>query len=234
MAQTIALVGNYSEQVVAHKAIPIAIALANKKLGTNLNCEWIETETIQEKTISNLTAFSAIWAVPGSPYKSMDGAIRAIQFARENNKPFLGTCGGFQHALIEYARNVCGVQEANHAETNPESHELVVTPLTCSLVGETGQITFIPGSLLNTVFEGQSTLEEYHCRYGLNTTWKNKLESAGVLFSGFDHNKEIRAFELPTHPFFIGTLFQPERAALKNITHPLITTFIKKAATNQV
>jgi CTP synthase (UTP-ammonia lyase) len=231
MPQTIALVGNYSEHVIAHKAIPIAIDLANKALGTNFNWSWIETETIHEETINHLAAFSAIWAVPGSPYKSMEGAIRAIQFARENNKPFLGTCGGFQHALIEYARNVCGVQEACHGETNPDSHVLVVTPLTCSLVGETGKITFVPGSFLNTIFEGESTTEEYHCRYGLNAEWKKRLESAGLFFSGFDHNKEVRVFELPTHPFFVGTLFQPERAALKNVAHPLITTFIKKAST---
>ena len=231
MTQTIALVGNYSKQVVAHKAIPIAITLANKILGTNLNWLWVETETIQENNIHEFNEFSAIWAVPGSPYKSMEGAICAIQFARENNKPFLGTCGGFQHALIEYARNVCGIQNATHAETNPENSTLVITPLTCSLVGETGHITFIPGSFLNTLFKDQSTTEEYHCQYGLNAEWKNRLQSAGLLFSGFDHNKEIRAFELPTHPFFIGTLFQPERAALKNIAHPLITAFVKNALT---
>ena len=233
MSQIIALVGNYSEQVVAHKAIPIAIDLANKALGTNLTWSWIETETIREETINNLAAFSAIWAVPGSPYRSMEGAIRAIQFSRENNKPFLGTCGGFQHAIIEYARNVCGSPHANHAETSPNSDTLVVIPLVCSLVGETGQISFTPGSFLNTLFEGQSTTEEYHCNYGLNNEWKNRLESAGLCFSGFDHKKEIRAFELPTHPFFIGTLFQPERSALKNQTHPLITAFIKKASSHK-
>lgn len=230
MPQTIALVGNYSEHVIAHKAIPIAIDLANKTLDTNVTWVWIETEAVQK---NDLHAFSAIWAVPGSPYKNMEGALYAIQFARENNKPFLGTCGGFQHALIEYARNVCHSSHANHAETNPHSDTLVVTPLTCSLVGETGQISFTPGSFLNSVFEGEPTTEEYHCNYGLNAAWKNRLESAGLCFSGFDHNNEIRAFELPIYPFFVGALFQPERSALKNLTHPLIKAFIKNASVNK-
>jgi CTP synthase (UTP-ammonia lyase) len=156
----------------------------------------------------------------------MDGALLAIQFAREYKKPFLGTCGGFQHAIIEYARNVCDSPHANHAETSPNNDTLVVTPLICSLVGETGLISFTAGSFLNTVFQGQSTTEEYHCNYGLNNEWKNRLESTGLCFSGFDYNKEVRAFELPSHPFFLGALFQPERTALKNITHPLITAFV--------
>jgi CTP synthase (UTP-ammonia lyase) len=229
MTQSIALIGNYNEHVVAHKAIPLAIELVNKLLGADFSWAWIETETIQKENIKNLNIYSGIWAVPGSPYKNMEGAISAIQFAREHNKPFLGTCGGFQHALIEYARNVCGAQKATHSETNPNDQDLVITPLTCSLVGETGKIFYIPGSFLNSICEDQTITEEYHCNYGLNAKWKQTLESAGLIFSGYDHNKEVRAFELPSHPFFVGTLFQPERTALKNMIHPIIYTFLKKA-----
>ena len=232
MPNQIALIGNYNENVVAHRAIPLALDLANKALGTSFTWSWIETETIQENNIDMLNIFSAIWLIPGSPYKSMEGALHAAQFARENNKPFLGTCGGFQHALIEYARHVCNFAYADHAETNPNCNDLIITPLACSLVGETGKISYLPGSMLNKIFSNLPTIEEYHCNYGLNAVWKSKLESAGLYFSGYDHNNEIRAFELPTHPFYVGTLFQPERSALKGITHPLIIAFIKSAVSN--
>src|SRR5437667_11486922 len=111
MRATIALVGDYSPEVIAHRAIPRALELAR-----------------------DLQTFSAIWLVPASPYENMDGALAAIRFARETRRPFLGTCGGFQHALIEFARNVAGITAADHEETNPASGTLVVTRLRCSLV----------------------------------------------------------------------------------------------------
>lgn len=162
----------------------------------------------------------------------MEGVLSAIRFARETNRPFLGTCGGFQHALIEYVRNVCGVAATDHAETNPEGNILVVTQLTCSLVGKTNQILFKPGSRLYSIFNEQPTMGEYQCRYGLNPIWKDRLESAGLFFSGCDSAGQVRAFELLNHPFFIGTLLQPELSALRNVSNPLIKAFINRITSN--
>ncbi len=136
----------------------------------------------EDCSADSIAEFSAIWVVPGSPYKNMEGVLSAIRFVREMNRPFLGTCGGFQHALIEYARNVCGVVTADHAESNPEGNILVVTQLTCSLAGKTDQIFFKPDSRLYSIFKEQSTMGDYQCRYGLNPVWKDRLESAGLLF----------------------------------------------------
>jgi CTP synthase (UTP-ammonia lyase) len=160
----------------------------------------------------------------------MAGALAAIRFARETGRPFLGTCGGFQHALIEFARYVCGVPDADHAETNPDGAALVVTPLACSLVEKTDRIIFTPNSRLHAIFNGQPALEDYRCRYGLNPVWRTRLETAGLRFTGLDTGGEVRAGELPSHPFFIGTLFQPERSALRGDRHPLITAFVRAAA----
>lgn len=221
----IALIGDHNEHVVAHAAIPLALELVRKSSHANIGWSWIETKTLDHDCA--LAEFSAIWVVPGSPYKNMEGVLNAIRFAREAGRPFLGTCGGFQHALIEYARNVCNMPTADHAETNPEGEALVVTPLTCSLVEKSDQIFFKPGSYLYSVFNEKPTVGDYHCRYGLNSMWKSRLESAGLYFSGHDSTGEVRAFELPVHPFFIGVLFQPERSALRNISHPLIEAFVK-------
>lgn len=227
MSSSIALIGDYNDRVIAHVAIPQALKLSQIALGADISWEWIETSAINAD-LKNLEKFSAIWVVPGSPYLNMDGVLNVIRFARETSRPFLGTCGGFQHALIEYARYVCGV-EADHAETNPDSRALVVTQLLCSLVEKTGDISFVPGSQLDSIFRGQPTTEGYHCNYGLNPEWKKYLEAAGLYFTGFDASGDVRAFELPAHPFFIGTLFQPERSGLRGEQHPLVSAFVKAA-----
>src|SRR5690606_14919504 len=112
--------------------------------------------------------FDALWCVPGSPYRSMDGALRAIRAARESGRPFLGTCAGFQHAVIEYARNVLGWADAEHAESAPEASRRVVTPLACSLVEERRRVRFAPRSRLANAYGETEAEEGYHCRFGLN------------------------------------------------------------------
>ena len=94
--------------------------------------------------------FSGLWCVPTSPYRSMEGALLAIRYARESGVPFLGTCGGFQHAVIEYARNVLGWADAEHAETAPDAARAVISLLECPLVETSGVVRFVPGSRIAT------------------------------------------------------------------------------------
>lgn len=237
----LALIGDHNLESVAHRAIPLALELARKNTGVSLAWDWIGTATVTDAP-RQLAGYSGVWCVPGSPYQSMDGALTAIRFARETRRPFLGTCGGFQHALIEFARHVLGITGADHAETaqancnllgdkfSGTTPELVVTPLACSLVGQHGDITFTPGSQLHALFHGQPAHEGYHCNYGPNPAYRARFESAGLRFTGFDGERQIRACELPGHPFFIGTLFQPERSALANRRHPLIEAFVRQLA----
>lgn len=98
----VALVGDYDPAVIAHQAISRALALAAEACGRPVQPQWLPTESISRD--ADLDDFDAIWCVPASPYRSMDGALRAIRYARERGVPFLGTCGGFQHAVLEYAR----------------------------------------------------------------------------------------------------------------------------------
>jgi CTP synthase (UTP-ammonia lyase) len=238
----IALIGDHDPAVVAHRAIPQALALARKATGSTIAWDWLGTDTIIDAP-RQLAGYAGIWCVPASPYRSMDGALAAIRFARESRRPFLGTCGGFQHALIEFARNVAGIDAADHAETAPatglagrhipNAPELVVTPLACSLVGQSGDIVFTPGSKLDGIFGGAASREGYHCNYGFNLAYRQRFEAAGLRFTGFDRDGQIRAFELGGHPFFVGTLFQPERAALAGGSHPLVEAFVRSATTHE-
>jgi CTP synthase (UTP-ammonia lyase) len=157
----------------------------------------------------------------------MTGALWAIQFARESKLPFLGTCGGFQHALIEYARNVVGIRDADHTETNPDARDAIITRLACSLVEQSGTIRLKEGSRIRNACGCERIVEGYHCRFGLNPSFQSQLESGGVEFTGWDEGGEVRVFELRGRPFFVATLFQPERAALRGDNHPLISAFIR-------
>jgi CTP synthase (UTP-ammonia lyase) len=113
----------------------------------------------------------------------MEGALRAIRFAREQGRPFLGTCGGFQHAIIEYARNVLGWADAEHAETAPDATRPVITPLACALVETTGTIRFHRNSLLATAYGCLEATEGYHCSYGLNPAFLSAIVSGPLRVS---------------------------------------------------
>jgi CTP synthase len=225
----IALIGDRSEAVTAHRAIPRALELAREKTGARVEWEWVATSRIGQAN-RDLAGFSAIWVVPASPYENADGVFDALRWAREGGRPMLGTCGGFQHALIEFARNVAGIVDADHAETSPGAVSLVVTPLSCSMVEKTGTVHFEKGSLLASAFGAESSSEEYHCNYGFNPGFRGRLEYAGLRFTAWDDAGEIRGAELPSHPFFAGVLFQPERAGLRGEAPPLVVAFVKAAA----
>jgi CTP synthase (UTP-ammonia lyase) len=227
LAKRIGLIGDFNPDVTAHRAIPRALALAAEKVGCEVEPAWLATDKIGLNSVEQFAEFDGLWCVPGSPYANMEGALWAIRYARDNNVPFLGTCGGFQHALIEYARNVAGIGDAEHAETNPDASNLVISPLACSLVERTGTIRLKENSLIRRACGKGEIIEGYHCRFGLNPEFRERLTAGELQFTGWDENGEARAFELNGHPFFVATLFQPERAALREETHPLIAAFVR-------
>ena len=139
----IALIGDYRESVVAHRAIPVALDLAVQGLRADVSWEWLPSRDLQPSAQALLEPYAAVWCVPGSPYENTQGVIEAIRFARLQKRPFLGTCGGFQHALLEYAQAVWGL-DAAHAETNPEAEDPVIARLTCSLVDVRGGLVSSP------------------------------------------------------------------------------------------
>lgn len=227
--QRIGLVGDFNPNVLAHRAIPEALALAAKALVISVEPVWLATDKIEIGNAAALAGFDGLWCVPASPYASMDGALWAIRFARENGIPFLGTCGGFQHALIEYARNVAGIGDAEHAETNPDASNLVISPLACSLVEQTGTVRLKENSLIRKACGKAEIIEDYHCRFGLNPVFRERLAAGELQITGWDKTGEARAFELSGHPFFVATLFQPERSALHDQSHPLVCAFVAAA-----
>lgn len=224
----IALIGDHDPQVTAHQAIPVALGMAAEHSGQDIQFQWLATDYISADT--PLDDFDGFWCVPASPYRDMDGALRAIRFAREQQRPFLGTCGGFQHAVLEFARNVLGWNDAEHGETSPDSTRALLTPLTCSLVEAIDSIHLVEGSLIAKAYEKAEIREGYRCRYGVNPEFERELLKQQLHAVGHDSAGDLRAVELKDHPFFVATLFQPERAALKGILPPLVRALIEVCA----
>jgi CTP synthase (UTP-ammonia lyase) len=223
----IALIGDYDGEVTAHKAIPLAIQLTSTQLKLNANYEWINTEKV---SLNGLQNFNAIWCVPASPYRNMEGALTAITYARSNNIPFLGTCGGYQHAVLEFARKVLGFKKADNFEVNPETEMPLISSLTCNLVEKTDTIFIKPASMSYDLYKTGKVTEEYHCSYGVNAEYLPVFENSAMQFTGHDKSGEPKIMELNNRRFFMGTAYQPERSAFKNQVHPIITAFLKAAA----
>jgi CTP synthase (UTP-ammonia lyase) len=226
----VGLVGDYSAKVTAHQAIPRALRLASAVLGCAIEETWLPTADLAAGGATDLSAFDGLWAVPASPYRSTEGALDAIRYARERQIPFLGTCGGFQHAVLEYARNALGHVDADHGELDPSTGVPLIAPLSCSMVEADGEIHFTANSQIARIYGCPSATERYHCRYGLNPAYAPWFDDGPLTVTGVDEAGEPRAVELADHCFFIGTAFQPERSALAGMPHPLVVAFARALA----
>lgn len=224
----LAIIGDYNDNFRPHKATNEAIAHSSDKFQLDISYDWIATDRIEKEFDNIISTYNGFWIAPGSPYKSMTGALEIIKFARQNNIPTLGTCGGFQHMVIEFARNVLDITDAEHAEYDPYASKLVVNPLSCSLAGQTLDIEITDtNSTTYKVFETNKIKEKYYCNFGLNPEYQNQLHDKGFKIVGTDSLNEARILELDKHPFFIATLFVPQDNSTQDKPHKLVTTFLK-------
>ena len=237
----IGLIGDRDDSYPAHRAIPPALDLAAASLGdadgglVKVEATWLPTETLAgvdpDLLAARLSAFHGIWCVPNSPYVSEAGALAGIRFARENGVPFLGTCGGFQHSLLGYARDVLGLSGAQHAEIAPGTDFLLLRRMKCSLMEE-GKISLTEGSRLRGIYGRAEVTEAYECNFGLNPEYESRLEDGRLRFVGRDETGEVRALEIDGHPFYVATLFQFERSALRERAqaHPVVRAYVRAVA----
>ncbi len=225
----VALVGDFNPSVIAHQAIPTALELAGAHHGRSVEGSWIHTSSLTDGG-RGLAAFDGIWCVPASPYANTLGAMDAIRYAREQHRPFLGTCGGFQHALLEYARNVGGMREAEHAETDPGAAVALIAPLACSLVEQSDEILLSDGGRIRAAYGSPRITEGYHCSYGLNREYESQLFGENLRATARDSSGEVRGVELEGHPYYVAVLFQPERRALRGEAPPLVAAFVAAMA----
>jgi CTP synthase (UTP-ammonia lyase) len=220
----IALIGEYDPAFPPHPATYAACTHSADSVGAEVGTEWISTA---DATVGALRDFEGLWILPGSPYKSLQNTLATIRYAREEGIPCFGTCGGFQHVILEYARNVLGFHDAQHAEYDPYASDLFVSQLECSLKGRELRITLEPGSRVAAIYGATEAIEEYYCNFGVNPAKVSLLRDSALRLTGSDVEGEVRVVELPDHPFFISTLFAPQLRSSRERPHPLVTAFIR-------
>jgi CTP synthase (UTP-ammonia lyase) len=226
MSLSLAIIGDFNADFKPHPATNEALSDVAKALDLALDMRWLPTRSLVERNDS-LQDFDGFLIAPGSPYESMKGALNAIEFGRTAPRPVLGTCGGFQHIVIEYARNVLNLEDAEHAEYDPYASNLVISKLECSLAGQFLTIEIKEDSKVFKIYQKRSIKEHYYCNFGLNPEYQEILDKGGLRVVGMDQNNEARILELPYHPFFVATLFVPQLNSSYADPHPLLVAFLK-------
>jgi CTP synthase (UTP-ammonia lyase) len=230
----IGIVGEFQANFAPHTTIATAVEHAQgaDASGLPVTLEWIATDDAEDMSSQDLAGYAGWWIAPGSPYRSMSGALKVIRYAREQDIPLLGTCGGYQHVVLEYARNVLGFTDAAHAEYDPYASDLFITALSCSLVGQTMTVTVCENSTAARLYKRSAVAERYYCNFGLNLDHLPALNAAGLVVSGTDQDGEPRILELPDLRFFLATLFVPQTSSAADAPHPLIVGLLRAAANN--
>lgn len=223
--QLIAL-GDRQPEILTHREIDAALAL----MPDGVDCPWVATDDPRAR---DLDGIDGVWLLPGTPYRDDDTAYRAIAHCLDSGTPFLGTCGGFQYALVALARARLGLEGAGHAESDPDAEQHVVTALQCSLYGERRTVTPVPGTRLASIC-GEAPFEGYHmCGYGLADRFESQVADGGVVISAHAPDAGVEGIELPDHPFFLATAFQPQVGSSDTgELHPLLLAWLQAAKAN--
>lgn len=208
---------------LTHRELDATFAL----MPSDVECDWTATDS---REAGDLNRVDGIWLLPGSPYRNDAAAYAAIDYCLKTGTPYLGTCAGFQYACVALARALAGIAGAAHAESDPAGETLVVAPLACSLYGERRLVTPVAGTRLAAIC-GTVPFSGFHwCGYGLAAAAEQLLLDAGVVISARAGDAGAEAIELPDHPFFIATAFQPQVGASERYElHPLILALLNAA-----
>ncbi len=241
---TIAMCGKYTELIDSYKSVLEAFVHAGVENNARVNIKWVQTDSIKNK-VSARNAFSdvnGILILPGFGSRGGEGKIRSSQYARENKIPFLGICLGLQCAVIDFARNVCGLNNANSTEFNKNTKypviDLMESQRAIKIKGGTMRLgaydcEIKPGTKTYAAYRKKKISERHRHRYEVNNRFRNRLEKYGLIFSGINSDLGvIEAIEIEDHPWFVAGQFHPELKSRVNKAHPLFREFIRASKEN--
>jgi CTP synthase len=237
---SIALVGKYVHLRDSYKSLHESLVHAALECDVKLDLDYVDSEELEGGDLeARLGRHDAILVPGGFGDRGSEGKIRAIQFARENDIPFFGICLGMQMAVVEYARNVCGLEGANSAEFNRNAQHLVVDIMPDQRgiedKGATMRLgaypcTIKPGSLAAQIYSTSKISERHRHRYEVNNEYREQLEQGGLVLCGVSPDERlVEMVELPGHPHFVGCQFHPEFKSKPHLPHPLFTSFVRAA-----
>ena len=241
---TIGLVGKYVELQDAYKSISESIIHAGAKNSCKVDVEWIHAEEINDSNVTEkLAKLKGVIVAPGFGDRGVEGKISTIKYLRENNIPFFGICLGMQSAVIEYSRNVLGLNDANSTEMNPNTSSPVI-----DLMEEQKEVTkkggtmrlgaydchLSEGSNAYNSYKNSEISERHRHRFEFNNNYKKELEKAGFVATGINQkNNLVEIIEIPNHPWFVGVQFHPEYKSTVANPHPLFCGFIEACINNK-
>ncbi len=242
---TIALVGKYTKYTDSYKSIIEAFAHAGSVNNTKVNVELKNSEKITEENVAEtLQGIDGVLVGPGFGSRGIEGKITAIKYLRENKIPFFGICLGLQCAVIEFSRNVCGLQEANSREFDEECTNAVIDLMDeqkkIKIKGGTMRLgaypcVVQPGTLAHKAYNSGDISERHRHRYELNNEYREMLQEHGLVMSGLSPDGNlVEIIELPGHPWFLGTQFHPELKSRAVTGTPLFISFIEAAVKNKL
>ena len=251
---TVAMVGKYVEHSDAYKSLTEALTHGGLRQRIKVNIRRLESEYVEESGIERLEGVNAILVPGGFGERGFEGKVMAIRHARENNIPYLGICFGMQAAVVEYARNVCGLEDANSTEIDAETSAPVIGLITewldasgsvetrseSSDLGGTMRLggqrcRLRPGSLAHELYGNDIITERHRHRYEFNNHYRDVLQKSGMLLSGHSMDETlVEIIEIPGHPWFLGCQFHPEFTSTPRDGHPLFTGFIEAALKSQL
>ncbi len=245
---TIAMVGKYMDLLDAYKSLNEALEHAGIHTRTKVNIRHLDSEMLQDD-MSLLNGCHAILVPGGFGERGVEGKIRAVRFARENNIPYLGICLGMQVAVIEFARDVVGLEGASSTEFRPDTPHPVVGLIT-EWIDESGNLerrseasdlggtmrlgaqlaTLVPGSRAREIYGTDTIKERHRHRYEVNNNYVDRLEAAGLRIGGWSEvNHLVETIEIPGHPWFFACQYHPEFTSTPRDSHPLFLGFVKAA-----
>jgi CTP synthase len=245
---TIAMVGKYMELLDAYKSVTEALVHAGIHNKTKVKIRYIDSERL-EQNYSLLDGVDGILVPGGFGTRGTDGKIFAVKMAREKNIPYFGICLGMQIAIIEYARNVCGLSAANSTEFDPDTPHPVVG-LIAEWIDEEGKkelrnaesdlggtmrlgsqtCHLIEGSIASAIYDAERIEERHRHRYEVNNNYLPALKEAGLVIGGLSHDKTlVETIELPNHPWFFASQFHPEFNSTPRDGHPVFRGFVRAA-----
>ncbi len=225
--KTIGIVGEFDPNFAPHTATNHGIEHSRQALGLEIDFEWVSAADIEPTFFER---FASLWVAPGSPYKDLNRTLQLIRQARECRIPTFGTCGGFQHILLEYARHELGLTEATHAEYDPYAADLFISSLACSLAGREMTLNLHPRSRVAQIYASLQSTEQYYCNFSLNPEYVDAIRKSNLIISGSDSEGEVRIVELSDHPFYLATLFVPQARSTPTKPHPLVNAFLAATA----
>jgi CTP synthase len=237
-------VGKYITLQDAYKSIYEALIHAGIANSCKVEIEQVDSQDLEKIGADKLLRGASGVLVPGGfGYRGIEGKIKAIKFVRENKVPFLGLCLGMQCAVIEFARNVCGLKEANSTEFKPKTKYPVISLLVeqkkIKDLGGTMRLGAYPckikkNTLAFRVYKRALIYERHRHRYEFNNKYKKLFENKGMEFCGIYQKKNlVEIIELKKHPYFIAVQFHPEFKSKPDKAHPLFREFIKAALETQ-